>query len=665
MALRSGSSLARPQPKPSPCPTDRSAATHAGLQNAPLPLARLRAVCNEQPHSSQSAGQRSNLLTHSNTSSPSSAADLTHTRRDTINAALADSCISYTKHSVQTATPDPNAPRSAPRRASPSAQSSDGKSPTGTARHGTTGSYCGAGGDREGTAPARSTRPSRTGGARLGAASCRVPRCRGSTARDTGSRLSSPQPAMEPAVSPQNGSNRGASRARCGGPRSGARDFSAPTAAASAGPGPPAPPSLLPAATMPAPALRAARPRGAGKLPAPRTRAELPARDPARPRSHLSLRGRPATAPPPRESATGAPPPSTAPGPRFAAGRGARPGAGFIAELTAPGGPTALRSPRGRAHPPRGDKALPPGRTCRRPPPPGTASLTPPPLRARPRPYRRRTPTATPAGRAAPHLPPRSAPRRGAPPAPSRPAPAPPPPNRSPPPAEAAPLSRPAGSERRPGPPPAGGAEPSGGPESPLAAGGRGPGRAGLGSRRGRARSGAEWPRVVPNEGRAVQPRWAASALCRPGGAVPQQQVAEEPHGPARRLGSAAQGAGIVTKAPLPAAPQRRGDGGTEAKRGTRPTRPGGRHKAQRTAPRSVGNGSARPRRSRARFAGLRCDLCAAPRRAALPGLVPTQRPAVTRRAAGGPSAVTKGCGRGQMCGRAAQRTGRAGSAQP
>lgn len=146
MALRSGSSLARRQPKPSPCPADPSAATHAGLQNAPLPLARLRAVCNEQPHSSQSAGQRSNLLTHSNTSSPSSAADLTHTRRDTINAALADSCISYTKHSVQTATPDPNAPRSAPRRASPSAQSSDGKSPNGTARHGTTGSYCGAGG---------------------------------------------------------------------------------------------------------------------------------------------------------------------------------------------------------------------------------------------------------------------------------------------------------------------------------------------------------------------------------------------------------------------------------------------------------------------------------------------------------------------------------------
>lgn len=369
MALRSGSSLARPQPKPSPCPADRSAATHAGLQNAPLPLARLRAVCNEQPHSSQSAGQRSNLLTHSNTSSPSSAADLTHTRRDTINAALADSCISYTKHSVQTATPDPNAPRSAPRRASPSAQSSDGKSSngTGTARHNRL--LLRGRGDREGTAPARSTRPSRTGGARLGAASCRVPRCRGSTARDTGSRLSSPQPAMEPAVSPQNGSNRGASRARCGGPRSGARDFSAPTAAASAGPGPPAPPSLLPAATMPAPALRAARLRGAGKLPAPRTRAELPARDPARPRSHLSLRGRPATAPPPRESATGAPPPSTAPGPRFAAGRGARPGAGFIAELTAPGGPTALRSPRGRAHPPRGDKALPPGRTCRRPPP--------------------------------------------------------------------------------------------------------------------------------------------------------------------------------------------------------------------------------------------------------------------------------------------------------
>eukprot|EP00076_Gallus_gallus_P044922 XP_025010460.1 basic proline-rich protein-like [Gallus gallus] len=292
---------------------------------------------------------------------------------------------------------------------------------------------------------------------------------------------------------------------------------------------------------------------------------------------------------------------------------------------------------------------FPPGPPRYRPPPAGVRYRSPPPFhrtgtavrrrargsaRARPRPYRRRTPTATPAGRAAPHLPPRSAPRRGAPPAPSRPAPAPPPPNRSPPPAEAAPLSRPAGSERRPGPPPAGGAEPSGGPESPLAAGGRGPGRAGLGSRRGRARSGAEWPRVVPNEGRAVQPRWAASALCRPGGAVPQQQVAEEPHGPARRLGSAAQGAGIVTKAPLPAAPQRRGDGGTEAKRGTRPTRPGGRHKAQRTAPRSVGNGSARPRRSRARFAGLRCDLCAAPRRAALPGLVPAQRPAVTRRAA-------------------------------
>lgn len=416
MALRSGSSLARPQPKPSPCPADRSAATHAGLQNAPLPLARLRAVCNEQPHSSQSAGQRSNLLTHSNTSSPSSAADLTHTRRDTINAALADSCISYTKHSVQTATPDPNAPRSAPRRASPSAQSSDGKSSngTGTARHNRL--LLRGRGDREGTAPARSTRPSRTGGARLGAASCRVPRCRGSTARDTGSRLSSPQPAMEPAVSPQNGSNRGASRARCGGPRSGARDFSAPTAAASAGPGPPAPPSLLPAATMPAPALRAARPRGAGKLPAPRTRAELPARDPARPRSHLSLRGRPATAPPPRESATGAPPPSTAPGPRFAAGRGARPGAGFIAELTAPGGPTALRSPRGRAHPPRGDKALPPGRTCRRPPPPGTASLTPPhppsPAAAVPATHPHRDPRRP--RRPSPAAPLRSPPRRAA-----------------------------------------------------------------------------------------------------------------------------------------------------------------------------------------------------------------------------------------------------------
>lgn len=375
MALRSGSSLARRQPKPSPCPADPSAATHAGLQNAPLPLARLRAVCNEQPHSSQSAGQRSNLLTHSNTSSPSSAADLTHTRRDTINAALADSCISYTKHSVQTATPDPNAPRSAPRRASPSAQSSDGKSPngTGTARHNRL--LLRGRGDREGTAPARSTRPSRTGGARLGAASCRVPRCRSSAARDAGSRLSSPQPAMEPAVSPQNGSNRGASRARCGGPRSGARDFSAPTAAVSAGPGPPAPPSLLPAATMPAPALRAARPRGAGKLPAPRTRAELPARDPARPRSHLSLRGRPATAPPPAGVRYRSPPPFHRTG--TAVRRRARGSArgGIHRRADGPGRPHSTPVPAGpRPSPTRRQSAAPgphlPPPAARRPPAP-------------------------------------------------------------------------------------------------------------------------------------------------------------------------------------------------------------------------------------------------------------------------------------------------------
>ncbi|XP_065605776.1 basic proline-rich protein-like [Cyrtonyx montezumae] len=153
-------------------------------------------------------------------------------------------------------------------------------------------------------------------------------------------------------------------------------------------------------------------------------------------------------------------------------------GAGFGTDS----GPTAPRFPRGRAHPPRGDKALPPGPHLPPPPPPSTASPALPRTRARP--YRRRTPSAAPAG---PHLPPRSAPRRGALPAPSRaaPAPPPPPPNSGPPPAEAAPLSRPAGSERRPGPPPppAGSAEPSGGPEPPLAAGGRGPGSPG--SRRG------------------------------------------------------------------------------------------------------------------------------------------------------------------------------------
>lgn len=145
--LRSGSSLARPQPKPSPCPADRSAATHAVLQNAPLPLARLRAVCNEQPHSSQNAGQRSNLLTHSNTSSPSSAADLTHTHAGTPLTQRSPIPVFHTqstpfKRRLPTRT-HRDQRRAGHHRAH---KVPTGRAPTAPARHGTTGSYCGAGG---------------------------------------------------------------------------------------------------------------------------------------------------------------------------------------------------------------------------------------------------------------------------------------------------------------------------------------------------------------------------------------------------------------------------------------------------------------------------------------------------------------------------------------
>lgn len=71
--------LASQPRKPSSSPADPSSARHPCLQNDPLLLARLRAVCIAGSTHSSHTGQCSDLLlTHSNTSSPSSAAHLTH-----------------------------------------------------------------------------------------------------------------------------------------------------------------------------------------------------------------------------------------------------------------------------------------------------------------------------------------------------------------------------------------------------------------------------------------------------------------------------------------------------------------------------------------------------------------------------------------------------------
>lgn len=350
-------------------------------------------------------------------------------------------------------------------------------------------------------------------------------RCRRSAVRDLGRTAQLPQLAIQPALSQQNGSNGGAGTAVPG---------AVPETSALQppphllGPGHPRPFEsfqqlrcrLRPSELHSPAGLGSSRHPTHGRNSWPRTRpgpAPLPPFPPGPPRYR----------PPPRESATGDPPLfPTAPGPRFAAGRRARPGVGFIARRTAPCGPTALRSPWGRAHPPRGDKALPPGRTCRHPPPPA------PRRQRRPRPGHGRTDDAPPhrdprrLRRPSPAAPLRAAPRRAAPPAPSRAAPAPPPPNRSPPPAEAAPLSRPAGSERRPGPPrrrrralgrPRAaigcrreGAGPGAGGDE------RGAGRRGRGSSRARgARRSRRRPRHLCAGSRGTEPRGTARSAAR------------------------------------------------------------------------------------------------------------------------------------------------------
>lgn len=437
-------------------------------------------------------------------------------------------------------------------------------------------------------------------------------RCRRSAVRDLGRTAQLPQLAIQPALSQQNGSNGGAGTAVPG---------AVPETSALQppphllGPGHPRPFEsfqqlrcrLRPSELHSPAGLGSSRHPAHGRNSWPRTRpgpAPLPPFPP----------GPPHYRPPPRESATGVPPPLLPPH----RDHGSPPGAGL--------GPGWASSPGGRprAAPPhsgpRGAAPIPHAETkrCPRAAPAAThrprhrvVSAAPGPDTAVPVTH---PPTATPAGRAAPHLPPRSAPLPAEPRRPHRAAQRRPRPHpiaaRRPPRPRPSPVPRGPSAGRDP---PAGGAEPSGGPEPPLAADGRGPGREPVetseergGGAAGRsergARGGAAVGRVTFVPALAARSRAAPHAAL-PGAAGPQQrQVAGVPHGPARYLGSAAQGAGIVTKAPLPAAPERPGaggDGGAETKRGTlRPRaprvapleRPGG------TKP-SVGNGSARSRR--------------------------------------------------------------------